>query len=151
MRNAVVALEKTLSFTSNIKVEDVERVLGVTSYDILFNMLDCLLNKDQTGLIANLDALVKSGMDLKLFVKNFLSFVLEINKYLILKTEHTSNPMGLIDLPSSLEHRLYSYSTTYKDFLKVLLKTLIDLNSSLRWETDVRPVLETNLLLLVLA
>jgi DNA polymerase III gamma/tau subunit len=83
-------------------------------------MLDCLLNKDQTGLIANLDALVKSGMDLKLFVKNFLSFVLEINKYLILKTEHTSNPMGLIDLPSSLEHRLYSYSTTYKDFLKVL-------------------------------
>ena len=149
MRNAVVNLEKTLSFTKNITVHDVERVLGVTSYDILFNILNCLLAKDSANLIASLDALVKSGMDLKLFVKNFLAFVLEVNKYVILTTNGCDKAMEYSTLPLSFESRLRSYNVTHKEPLKLILNTLVSLNSSLKWETDVRPVLETELLLTV--
>lgn len=150
MRNAVVALEKTLSFSKNITVEDVEKVLGVTSYEILFNILDCILSKNQQGLLESLDKLVKSGMDLKLFVKNFLAFVLDINKYVILRQENHPSPMDLTSLPKSFESRMRNYNITFKEALKHLLTTLIQLNSSLKWETDVRPVLETNLLMEVL-
>jgi len=150
MRNALVALEKTLSFTKNITIQDVEKVLGVTSYDILFNILNAILSKNQADLIANVDALAKSGMDLKLFVKNFLAFVLEVNKFVILSSNGVSRAIGLLTLPNSFENRLNAYNITHKELLKHLLKTLLDLNSNLKWETDIRPVLETNLLMEVL-
>lgn len=150
MRNAIVSLEKTLSFSKNITVQDVEKVLGVTSYDILFDVLDCILGKNQQGLLTSLDRLVKSGMDLKLFVKNFLSFVLDVNKYVILKEVGQQNPLELTSLPKSFEEKMRKYNGSHKTALKSLLTTLINLNSSLKWETDVRPVLETNLLMEVL-
>ena len=151
LRNAVISLEKVLSFTKNITIADVEKVLGVTSYDILFNVLNSILNKDSSLLLSQIDTVAKSGMDLKLFVKNFLSFVLEVNKYLILKISGNINsPMELLTLPKSFETRLNVYNISHKDTLKLLLKILVELNSNLKWETDVRPVLETQLLLMVI-
>lgn len=150
LRDAITNTDKILSFTKNITIEDVEKVLGMTGYDILFNILDCLLSKYQDGLIQSINNLVNSGMDLKLFVKNFLSFVLDVNKYVILKTENIQNPLDLIDIPSSYENKLNQYNASHKPALKQLLKTLIELNSSLKWETNVKPVLETQLLLEVL-
>lgn len=150
LRNSIVNLDKILAFTKNIRVEDVEKVLGVTSYNILFNILDCILTKDQNSLLVNIDNMVKSGMDLKLFVKNFLSFVLDVNKYVILKGENMQNPMSLLSLPKSFEDKLRGYNVGHREPLKKLLQVLLELNSSLRWETDIRPVLETNLLMEVL-
>ena len=151
LRNAVISLEKVLSFTKNITIADVEKVLGVTSYDILFDVLNSILNKDSNLLLSQIDTVAKSGMDLKLFVKNFLSFVLEVNKYLILKISGNINsPMELLTLPKSFETRLNVYNISHKDTLKLLLKILVELNSNLKWETDVRPVLETQLLLMVI-
>lgn len=148
MRNAVVNLEKILSFTKNITVSDVEKVLGVTSYDILFNILNCIISKDQVGIIQAVDTLAKSGMDLRLFVKNFLSFVLEVNKFVILRDVNPQRTMELINLPQSFATRLAVYNNTHRASLKMILDKMVELNSSLKWETDVRPVLETNLLLM---
>ena len=53
-------------------------------------------------------------------------------------------------MPSSLETKLFAYNQNHKAALKELLQKLIELNSSLKWETDIRPVLETNLLMEVL-
>ncbi len=151
MRNAIANLDKIVSFSKNITVTDVEKVAGVTSYQLLFDMLDCLLAKDETLLLSRIDQIAKSGMDLKLFVKNFLSFVLDINKYVILKTESTNDSYkSLIQIPTSYADRLVQYNISHRKELKGLLRLLIELNSSLRWETTVRPVLETNLLLQVL-
>ena len=148
MRNAIVNTEKILSFTNNITVADVEKVLGMTSYNVLFNILDSILNKAQGDLIYSLDTLVKSGMDLRMFVKNFLSFVLEVNKFVILRDINPQRTMDLIHLPQSFATRLSVYNNTHRASLKMILDKLVELNSSLKWETDVRPVLETNLLLM---
>ena len=148
MRNAIVNTEKILSFTNNITVADVEKVLGMTSYNVLFNILDSILNKAQGDLIYSLDTLVKSGMDLRMFVKNFLSFVLEVNKFVILRDINPQRTMDLIHLPQAFATRLSVYNNTHRASLKMILDKLVELNSSLKWETDVRPVLETNLLLM---
>lgn len=149
MRNAIVGLEKALSFSKNLTVNEVEKVLGVTSYDILFQLLNCLLAKNQAELLASFDNLARSGMDLRQFVKNFLGFILEVNKYVILKTEGAQNPMAFSTLPKSFESRLIGYTAEHKPALKEILKCFVELNSSLKWETDLRPVIETQLLLMV--
>lgn len=146
MRDAITNTEKIISLTKNITIDDVEKVLGVTSYNILFDTLDSIISKNETNLIINLDNISKSGMDLKLFCKNFLSFVLDVNKYVTLKTENIQNIQSYISIPPSFENRLMNYNASHKNSLKSLLKTLIELNSNLRWETTVKPVLETALL-----
>lgn len=150
MRDAITNVDKLISFTKNITVQDVEKVLGVTGYNSLFEVLDCLLTRNQSGLIETLDSLEKSGMDLKVFCKNLLAFTLDVNKYVILKTENVQNPISLIDIPNSYEMKLSEYNASHKEPLKQILRLLIELNSNLRWETNIKPVLETQLLLEVL-
>lgn len=150
MRNGLTLLDKVLSYTKDITVEAVEKVLGVTSYEVLFSILNCILAKDDVNLLKSIDYLTKSGMDLKLFIKNFLQFVLDINKYIILKTETNNTAINLTTIPPSYEARLVDYNNSHRVALKNLLRKLLELNSSIRWETNVKPVLETDLLLEVL-
>jgi len=148
MRNALATCEKVISYNRNFTVADVTSVLGVTNYNTLFDILDSILQKNDVMLLTQLEQLNSSGMDLKLFIKNFLTFVLDINKYVILKTETGTGSVSTI--PPSFNNRLANYNNSIKPQLRGLLKTLLELNSSIRWETNVKPVLETNLLLEVL-
>ena len=148
MRDALSTLEKVISYSKNFTVNDVTAVLGVTNYNTLFDILDSILNKNEPMLLSQLEQLNSSGMDLKLFIKNFLQFVLDINKYVILKTETGTG--SITTIPPSFDNRLQAYNVSHRPILKGLLKTLLELNSSIRWETNVKPVLETNLLLEVL-
>lgn len=150
LRDSLTLLDKVLSFTNNVTVEAVEKVLGVTSYTSLFSTLNCILAQDSQKLLVTLNEITNSGIDLKLFIKNFLQFVLDVNKYLILKSENIKNPFEYINIPASYENLMLNFNTTQKPQLKSLLRILIELNSSIRWETNVRPVLETNLLLEVM-
>lgn len=148
MRNALATLEKCVSYNKNFTVNDVTSVLGVTNYNTLFDILDSILNKNDVMLLHQLETLNSSGMDLKLFIKNFLQFILDINKYIILKTETGTGSVTTI--PPSFDNRLQNYNVSHRQALRGLMKTMLELNSSIRWETNVKPVLETNLLLEVL-
>lgn len=149
MRNAIATMEKCISYSRDLTVDGVTKVLGTTNYDTLFHVLDSILGKQESNLINQLDEINNSGMDLKLFIKNFLAFIIEINKYIIIKTETGQSVVPQL-LPSSYSQRLSVYNASHKEILKHLLKTMLELNSEIRWETNVKPVLETKLLLEVL-
>ena len=144
MRDAVTLLDKVISYSKNITVEDVVKVLGVTNYDIQFDIFDCLFEKNEQQLTIKLDELYKSGKDLKLFTKNFLSFVLDLNKYITLKS------FDYISIPSTYQDRLNKYNLAYKSFLKHLLTKLIELNASMKWEVNPKTLLESSFLIEVL-
>ena len=151
MRDALNLLDKSVSYSKNLTVDSVVKVLGVTNYSILFDILDSIIAKDESMLLLKLDELNKSGIDLKLFIKNFLAFVLSINKYVVMKVSAKDlDVMSYISIPRSYEPHLLRYNISHKPIFKQLLKTLLDLNSAIRWETNVKPVLETNLLMEVM-
>ena len=147
MRDAINLLQKCIGYNPNVNVEAVEKVLGVTNYNTLFETLNCILAKNASGLIQCLNNINNSGMDLKLFVKNFLQFTLDVNKYVILRTEtNIQNAILYTTIPPSYEATLQTYNASHRPGLKTLLSLLLELNSSLKWETTVKPVLETKLL-----
>ena len=144
MRDAVTLLDKVISYSKNITVNDVVKVLGVTDYDIQFDIFNALYSKDETNLTIKLDELYKSGKDLKLFTKNFLSFVLDINKFITLRS------FEYIAIPATYEHKLVQYNASYKPYLKYLLTKLMELNTSMKWEVNPKTLLESSLLVEVL-
>ena len=144
MRDAITLLDKILSYTNNVTVDSVVEVLGITGYNIQFEILDALLLKNDQLLTEKLEEVYRSGKDIKLFVKNFLSFVLDINKYLITKS------FDYINIPNNYQDKLASYQEAHRTYMKVLLAKLITLNSDMKWETNPKTLLESTLLLEVL-
>ena len=145
MRDAIVLLEKAITYSKHLTKEDIVKVIGAVEYDNLFDILDSIINKDSIKLIYVIDQIEKSGMDLKLFIKNFLSFIIQINRFVILKSNNVDYK-DFISIPSCYHYRLV-YNISHKDQLRNLLSNILNLNSTIRWETDVRTVLESNLLL----
>lgn len=143
MRDAITLLDKCISYSKDLKIEDVIAVLGVTSYDKMFSIFDALIKKDEVSLTTELDSLYKSGKDLKLFVKNLLSFTLDVNKFILFHN------FDLVSIPNIYEHQLY-YNQSHKPAIKKLLQTLISLNATIKWESDPKTLLESTLLLEVL-
>lgn len=144
MRDAITLLDKVISYSKNITIDDVVKVLGVTDYDIQFDILDALNSKNEEQLTIKLEEVYRSGKDLKLFIKNFLTFVLDVNKYITLRN------FDYISIPDIYLSRLNNYNMGHKSYLKYLLAKLLELNSSIRWETNPKTLLESSFLLEVL-
>lgn len=144
LRDAITLLDKCLSYSKNITIDDVVKVLGVTDYDIQFDILDALNSKNEQELTVKLEEVYRSGKDLKLFIKNFLTFVLDVNKYITLRN------FEYISIPDMYLSRLNNYNVGHKSYLKYLLAKLLELNSSIRWETNPKTLLESSFLLEVL-
>ena len=144
MRDAITLLDKCLSYTKNLTVDDVVSVLGVTNYDIQFEVLDSLIQKNESVLLQKIAQLYESGKDLKLFVKNFLTFVLDVNKFTILQNIES------INIPNSCEQKLRMYNQSHRLYLKELLSKLVKLDADMRWETNPKTLLESTLLLEVI-
>lgn len=144
LRDAITLLDKTLSYTSNVNTDAVIQVLGVTSYDIMFELLFRLRSKDIEALTSSLEQLKATGKNLKLFVKDFLSFLLDVNKYTLFRN------YDYIDIPNTYEDKLNQITQNDKQLLRNLIQTFIKLNTDIKWETNPAILLESTLLLEVM-
>lgn len=92
MRDAITTLDKCLSFSKNLTLSNVVKVLsaGVTPYD-LYDFTKLLLNKDSKNALAMVDKFFMSGMDMNLFLSMYFEFLLNLQKYLVLQDKSVSN------------------------------------------------------------
>lgn len=81
MRNAISKLETCVDYSNEMTIENVLKALGNYSYDTYFDLVNNIV--DGNFLKANdvLNNIYNDGVDMKLFVTDFLSFVLDIMKY----------------------------------------------------------------------
>ena len=92
MRDAITTLDKCLSYSKNLTLSNVVKVLsaGVTPYD-LYDFTKLLLNKDSKNALAMVDKFFMSGMDMNLFLSMYFEFLLNLQKYLVLQDKSVSN------------------------------------------------------------
>jgi DNA polymerase III subunit gamma/tau len=70
MRDAQSALDQVLAFAGNtIAVEDVATVLGLVGRDLLFDLIDAIVDEDAPTAFALADRAVESGHDLRLVLR----------------------------------------------------------------------------------
>ena len=84
MRDAITLLDKCLAYSKDLTVENVVQALGTVDYEVFFELSDAILKRDSANVIKVIETVYADGKDLKQFVKDYLSFLLDINKYDIL-------------------------------------------------------------------
>ena len=129
MRDSISTMEKCLGYNGTLTVNSVVEALGIVGYDSMICLLDDLVNNKFTEISKKLDTLYNNGIDLKLFVFNFIQFILDYIKYNITKDiDSTGIPQGYI---KDIEQLKFN-----KERLLDLLNDLIKLYSSIKYESN---------------
>ena len=134
MRDAITTLEKCASYDIDLKMENIVKALGTFSYEQFFDLVNNIIDGNEGPVIQIVDEIYNSGSDLKLFVDNFLSFCLDISKYIIFKDiSITKIPQYLINnLNNSIN---FDNSLAYYNYIldKLLnIKILIKNDSNIK-------------------
>ena len=142
MRDAITLMEKCLSFNSNLTVESVTKALGTVDYNTMFDLTDAILNMNKKSVIEIIETVHRDGCDLKQFIKNYNYFVLDLCKYDICKS------FDYLQIPSTCEERVKRYKTEDFEFFTNLLDQVVNLSSTIKWESTPKPIIESVFILL---
>lgn len=140
MRDAITLLDKCLSYSEELTVENVTKALGTVDYEIMFELTDFIHGKDCSGIIKVIENIHADGKDLKQFVKDYMGFILDVNKYDI------TNSFEFVKIPEMYGDALHNYARGWYDTCRGLIKIMVKLNSSIRWETQPKSLIEATLL-----
>lgn len=139
MRDAISLLDKCIAFSNKLTVENVINALGVSDYTNLLKIVNTILSNDNKGTLDIIENVYRSGKDLKQFIKQLIACVLDISKYLIY------NNYEYIQIPNTFSldvYKQYNFNTILE-----LLDNLIGLQTLIKYETNPKILIESNLIL----
>ena len=139
MRDAITLMDKCLSYSNELTIENVVKALGIADYDVMFNLFDSLVAHDTNLVLSQIDSIYASGLDIKQFIKSFTEFILDICKYGLTKD------FSMIHIPNTYSTCLQEYNTAEYNIAKSLLKVLIELNAEIKWDTSPKYAVEAKL------
>ena len=135
MRDAITLMDKCLSFSNELTMENVIKALGVTDYNTMFDLNNAFFENDKTKLIKIVSDVYSSGMDLKLFIKTYFEFLLDLNVYCLTKD------LSITKIPEIWVDEMKSYGSHEWSVSNNLLTYITDLQSSIKWEQNPKAVI----------
>lgn len=145
MRDAIANLDKCLSYSTDLSVEECVRILGGISYETLFRVTEKILDKDNS-VLEYVDDMFDRGVDLKMFVDSYLTFLLDCVKYCYSKNIRTTT------VPPSMEGRLRDITgVDYGDhgkFFALFAEKVLEIKSVIKYDGNIKDTVETMLLTL---
>ena len=141
MRDAITLMDKCLSYSEILSVENVINALGIADYDTMLKLTEVVNAKDVKEIITILNNVYSSGIDLRQFIKNYFEFILDANIYSVTGNE------DMVKLPDRIIRKLESSlnSEIYFD----LLEFLVDLQGKIKWAQNVKAIVISEFMLFV--
>lgn len=142
MRDAITLLDKCLSFSNDLSIENVTSAIGTVNYNVMLKLTKELIDVNATEAIKTIENVYRAGIDLKQFSKQYVNFLLDICKYQLL------GDFDYLQIPSTLSEELENFNSLDFEICYLLLKEISELNSKLRWETAAKVLIECTFILL---
>ena len=137
VRDAIAYLDKVSDYSEDLNINNTLQILGNYSYDdfleltnsIIDSMIDIQNEKRMLQILENIDS---SGKDMKNFVDQYMSFVLDLIKYSLFKD------MSVTKLPSSLEEQV-KYAVSFDGNIRIfnkIVESLLNLKNQIRYDSN---------------
>lgn len=142
MRDSIATLEKCAGYSSDLCIDNVLEALGNYSYSSFFKLVNSLIDGDEKTALTVIYEFFKGGNDLRIFVDMFLSFCLDISKYIIF------NSCDVIKIPSSMED-LIKNSINFDNagkYYMYLVNQLLELKNMIKNDSDMKSTIEVFML-----
>ena len=148
MRDALTKLDQCADISNDMNLNNTKAVLGESPFERMLKLTNCLSSGNEQFTLAAIDILAKEGKDLKQFVNEYLSFVLELTRYVLFKNISVTNiPAYLEDAKDAMIS--VKQTTSFEGsvaWLNYLADKLLEIKSAIRYDTSVKAVVEAYLL-----
>ena len=138
MRDAITLMDKCLAYSTDLTMENVVSALGTVDYETMISLSADILVKNTKAVMYIIEALYATGKDIKQFVKQYLQFLLDIQKYGV------GCDWKYLQVP-----RIEDYEDWFEDLksadydkLESVLKAMIKLNADIKWSSTPKYDLE---------
>lgn len=138
MRDAITLLDKCLSLSPDVTLENVLKTIGAEDYNTFILFLTALQNKEKGTAITTIENVYNAGKDVKQFMKDFAKFILEVEKYALYKN------FDYISLPNTLENEL---EQLIDNTLFNVMDFVVSLNSQIKWDSEPKTLIELSILI----
>ena len=144
MREAITKLDQCADLSTDLNLKNSKLVLGEAPFERMLKLTNCLIGGNEQFTLAAIETLDKEGRDLKQFIDDYLSFVLELTKYILFKNISVTN------IPAYLENNAdnmisVSYTTSFENALgwfNALTNKLLEIKNMIKYDTSVKSVIE---------
>lgn len=148
MRLAIQYLEKCLAYSDELTVKNVVKALNVTNYNDYTQLTNLIITNNKSEQIKFLDEIYASGVDFKQFLKQYIQFILDVNKTLIL--DDLDEAFKYISLPKTNEIETWLTERLQDgniDLFNRLLSHLIKIDSEVKYSQNAKCDIECAILL----
>ena len=138
MRDAIANLEVVSKLSTEITVENTLEALGNFSYETFFELINAIIDGDVGKVVTIVDDFYNSGNDMKLFVDQFLNFVIDLAKYSIFKS------CDLIRIPNTMVDKL-DYTTKIGDadkYFAFVVDRVLNIKNMIRNDTNIKSTVQ---------
>lgn len=139
MRDAITMMDKCLSLSSDLTVDNVLQAVGSEDYDTFCELLSDIRNHDNNCVLI-IDNIYNSGKDLKQFMKQFERFILDVCKFSV---------FGDIRYTSLPETAKMTQFLADNDISIRILDLVHTINLTLRYDSDARTTIQTIMMIYV--
>ena len=144
MREAITRLDQCADLSTDLSLENTKIVLGEAPFERMLKLTNCLIAGNEQFTLAAIETLAAEGKDLKQFVNEYLSFTLELTKYILFKN------IGITNIPAYLENSAdsmtsVSYTTTFDGALgwyNYLTDKLLEVKTAIKFDTNVKAIVQ---------
>lgn len=145
MRDAITLLDKCLAYHPKLTLKHVTEALGTADYSTMFELTDCLLGYDSMGskeAIEIIETLHAKGKELKTFIKQYVQFLLDLDKYSL------GCDWKYLQMPKlkDYEEALQSYGEDEWDEIHRWLSIFVQLNADIKWSQSAKYDIEATII-----
>lgn len=143
MRDAITLMDKCLSYSSELTIENIVKALGVADYDIMCKLtMNYVLDSKKT-IIELIEQIHSAGIDLKQFIRQYINFVLDIKKYAILENFEYLQLPQVEQITTMLKDIV---NNNELDIIDELLDKLLKLNTDIKYDPAPKCIIEAVLI-----
>ena len=139
MRDAITMMDKCLAYSNELTLENVIVALGTADYNTMIDLTGYLLHNERADVIRVIEDLYNDGKDLKQFIRQYMQFVLDVNKYAL------GVPWEYMTIPRLFEDMLESMKDDI-DQLNALLRLVTGLSADMKYSQSPKYDIEARLL-----
>lgn len=138
MRDAITLMDKCLAYSKDLTLENVVSALGTVDYETMISLSADILVKNTNAVIYIVEALYATGKDIKQFVKQYLQFLLDIQKFGV------GCDWKYLQVPKIEDYEDWFEDLKSADYdkLESVLKAMIKLNADIKWSSTPKYDLE---------
>lgn len=141
MRDAITMLDKCLSYSAELTMENVVKALGVADYSTMQDLTLDYVCGEITNVLEHIETIHNEGKDLKQFIRQYINYVLDVKKWILFKD------FRYIQIPNTLATEAFLVSMEKEEeHIDDLISTLININSEIKYDSSPKYMIEAMLL-----